>query len=163
MLGLRRAGRDGQNCARGYQPARTTGGLPIRCWRRSTRARRRFWRRTSAASRRWRTTRSNSQDICGPTSHPDLFHRRGRFARKSAHSWKTARSSGTLIVDNEVEIGTGVTYNIMGKIRGKSLGLSDSWSAGITICTSYGFQDDNCAVGARAGDGQGDEGFRLSA
>ena len=49
-------------------------------------------------------------------------------------------------MDNEVEIGTGVTYNIMGKIRGKSSDYQ-ILVGGHYDMHFFGFQDDNCAVG----------------
>ncbi len=54
--------------------------------------------------------------------------------------------TATLAVNNEVEIGTGATYNIMGKIKGKS---SDHQIlvGGHYDMHFFGFQDDNCAVG----------------
>ena len=54
--------------------------------------------------------------------------------------------TATLVVDNEVEIDAGTTYNIMGVLKGKS---SDHQIlvGGHYDVHFWGFQDDNCAVG----------------
>ncbi|MDF3001365.1 MAG: peptidase [Bacillota bacterium] len=86
----------------------------------------------------------NSQDICGPTSIPcvsisvnDSDYIKAKLEKGSV--------SATLKVDNEVSAG-GTSYNIMGKIKGKSSEQQ------IVIGGHYdmyfkGFQDDSCAVG----------------
>lgn len=87
----------------------------------------------------------NSQDICGPTSIPTCSIGVADSLKLRA-MMEEGTVTGTLIVDNEVEIGTGVTYNIMGKIKGKS---SDHQIlvGGHYDMHFFGFQDDNCAVG----------------
>lgn len=87
----------------------------------------------------------NAQDICGPTSIPTLSI--GLADAKELQA-KLAKGQvfAELTVDNEVEIGTGTTYNIMGVLKGKS---SDNQ---ILVGAHYdvhfwGFQDDNAAVG----------------
>lgn len=87
----------------------------------------------------------NSQDICGPTSIPTLSI--GVADAKELQA-KIAKGKVTaeLTVDNEVEIGTGTTYNVMGVLKGKS---SDNQ---IVVGAHYdvhfwGFQDDSAAVG----------------
>ena len=87
----------------------------------------------------------NCQDICGPTAIPTLsigLSDSQEIQEKLAAGPVTA----TLVVDNEVNVGEGTTYNIMGRIPGKS---SDHQ---ILVGGHYdvhfkGFQDDNCAVG----------------
>lgn len=87
----------------------------------------------------------NCQDICGPTAIPILsigLSDSQEIQEKLAAGPVTA----TLVVDNEVNVGEGTTYNIMGRIPGKS---SDHQ---ILVGGHYdvhfkGFQDDNCAVG----------------
>lgn len=87
----------------------------------------------------------NCQDICGPTAIPTLsigLSDSQEIQEKLAAGPVTA----TLVVDNEVNVGDGTTYNIMGRIPGKS---SDHQ---ILVGGHYdvhfkGFQDDNCAVG----------------
>lgn len=87
----------------------------------------------------------NCQDICGPASIPTLSI---GLADSQAIQEKLAAGpvTATLVVDNEVDVGSGTTYNIMGKIPGRS---SDHQ---IIVGGHYdvhfqGFQDDNCAVG----------------
>lgn len=87
----------------------------------------------------------NCQDICGPTAIPTLsigLSDSQEIQEKLAAGPVTA----TLVVDNEVNVGEGTTYNIMGRIPGKS---SDHQ---VLVGGHYdvhfkGFQDDNCAVG----------------
>ena len=86
----------------------------------------------------------NCQDICGPTAIPTLsigLSDSQEIQEKLAAGPVTA----TLVVDNEVSEG-GTTYNIMGRIPGKSSDYQ------IIVGGHYdvhfkGFQDDNCAVG----------------
>ena len=87
----------------------------------------------------------NSQDICGPTAIPTLS-----IGKNDSEELQKKIAEGkviaTLKVDNDVEIGNGTTYNITGRIKGKS---SDHQ---ILVGGHYdvhftGFQDDNCAVG----------------
>ena len=87
----------------------------------------------------------NSQDICGPTSIPTLsisVADSRELQEKMEHGSVTA----TLVVDNEVEIDAGTTYNITGVLKGKS---SDHQIivGGHYDAHFWGFQDDNCAVG----------------
>ena len=86
----------------------------------------------------------NCQDICGPTSIPCVS-----ISVNDSDYIKSKLDAGavkaTLKVDNEVS-DNGTSYNIMGKIKGKS---SDQQ---IIIGGHYdmyfnGFQDDSCAVG----------------
>ena len=87
----------------------------------------------------------NCQDICGPTAIPTLsigLSDSQEIQEKLAAGPVTA----TLVVDNEVNVGEGTTYNIMGRIPGKSPDHQ------ILVGGHYdvhfkGFQDDNCAVG----------------
>lgn len=86
----------------------------------------------------------NCQDICGPTAIPTLSI---GLADSQAIQAKLAQGpvTATLVVDNEVSE-DGTTYNIMGRIPGKSSDYQ------IIVGGHYdvhftGFQDDNCAVG----------------
>lgn len=86
----------------------------------------------------------NSQDICGPTAIPTLSI---GLADSQAIQAKLADGpvTATLVVDNEVSE-DGTTYNILGRIPGKSSDYQ------IIVGGHYdvhftGFQDDNCAVG----------------
>lgn len=87
----------------------------------------------------------NCQDLCGPVTIPTLS-----ISRNDSIELQDKISRGKVIanlkVDNDVEIGNGVTYNVTGMIKGKS---SDHQ---IIVGGHYdvhftGFQDDNCAVG----------------
>lgn len=87
----------------------------------------------------------NSQDICGPTAIPTLsisVADSRELQEKMEHGSVTA----TLVVDNEVEIDAGTTYNITGVLKGKSpdhqIIVGGHYDAHF-----WGFQDDNCAVG----------------
>ena len=86
----------------------------------------------------------NSQDICGPTSIPtcSIGVADSRAIRALLEKGPV---SGTLIVDNEVEIGKGVTYNIIGRIPGKRSDYQII-TGGHYDTHFYGFQDDSCAV-----------------
>lgn len=86
----------------------------------------------------------NSQDICGPTSIPCVS-----ISVNDSDYIKAKLEKGTakaiLKVDNIVS-DNGTSYNILGKIKGKSSAQQ------IIIGAHYdmyfkGFQDDNCAVG----------------
>lgn len=86
----------------------------------------------------------NCQDICGPTAIPTLSI---GLADSQAIQAKLAEGpvTATLVVDNEVSE-NGTTYNILGRIPGKSSDYQ------IIVGGHYdvhftGFQDDNCAVG----------------
>lgn len=86
----------------------------------------------------------NCQDICGPTAIPTLSI---GLADSQAIQAKLADGpvTATLVVDNEVSE-DGTTYNILGRIPGKSSDYQ------IIVGGHYdvhftGFQDDNCAVG----------------
>lgn len=86
----------------------------------------------------------NSQDICGPTSIPcvSISVNDSEYIKSKLEKGPV---SATLKVDNEVSAG-GTSYNIMGKIKGKSSEQQ------IVIGGHYdmyfkGFQDDSCAVG----------------
>ena len=87
----------------------------------------------------------NSQDVCGPTSIPTLsigVSDSLEIREKLEHGPVTA----TLVVDNEVEIDAGTTYNITGVLKGKS-SEHQILIGGHYDAHFWGFQDDNCAVG----------------
>ena len=87
----------------------------------------------------------NCQDICGPTSIPTLSIGL-EDSQELQNKMKEGPVTATLVVDNEVEIDAGTTYNIMGVLKGKS---SDHQIlvGGHYDVHFWGFQDDNCAVG----------------
>ena len=87
----------------------------------------------------------NCQDICGPTSIPTLSIGLAD-SQELQNKMKEGPVTATLVVDNEVEIDAGTTYNIMGVLKGKS---SDHQIlvGGHYDVHFWGFQDDNCAVG----------------
>lgn len=87
----------------------------------------------------------NAQDICAPTAIPCVS-----ISRNDAEYIKAQLDKGSvtanLRVDNVVGINEGTTYNVMGKIKGRS---SDyQVLVGGHYDTHFqGFQDDSCAVG----------------
>ena len=87
----------------------------------------------------------NAQDICAPTGIPCLS-----IGVSDANEIKAKIKSGVttakLVVDNQVEIDKGTTYNIMGKIPGKN-SENQIIIGGHYDMHFIGFQDDNCAVG----------------
>ena len=87
----------------------------------------------------------NCQDICGPASIPTLSIGLSD-SQELQEKMKEGPVTATLVVDNEVEIDAGTTYNIMGVLKGKS---SDHQIlvGGHYDVHFWGFQDDNCAVG----------------
>ena len=87
----------------------------------------------------------NCQDICGPTSIPTLSIGLAD-SQELQNKMKEGPVTATLVVDTEVEIDAGTTYNIMGVLKGKS---SDHQIlvGGHYDVHFWGFQDDNCAVG----------------
>lgn len=87
----------------------------------------------------------NSQDICGPTSIPTLSIGLAD-AKELQEKLKKGPVQATLAVDNDVEIGTGTTYNVMGLLKGKSSENQIVVGAHYDV-HFWGFQDDNCAVG----------------
>jgi len=87
----------------------------------------------------------NCNDICGPVSIPCVSITQNDAEYIKAQIEEKGSVTGTLKVDNVVEPG-GTTYNIVGKIKGKS---SDQQ---IIVGAHYdmyfeGFQDDNMAAG----------------
>lgn len=86
----------------------------------------------------------NSQDICGPTSIPTCSIGVAD-AREIRALLEKGPAAGTLVVDNEVEIGKGVTYNLTGRIRGKRSDFQ-ILAGGHYDTHFFGFQDDSCAV-----------------
>lgn len=87
----------------------------------------------------------NSQDICGPTAIPTLSIGVAD-AQELQEKIKSGPVTATLVVDNEVELDAGTTYNVTGMLKGKS---SDHQIivGGHYDAHFWGFQDDNCAVG----------------
>lgn len=87
----------------------------------------------------------NANDICGPVSIPCVSITQNDAEYIKAQIEKKGGVIGTLKVDNVVEPG-GTTYNVVGKIKGKSSEQQ------IIIGAHYdmyfeGFQDDSMAVG----------------
>ncbi len=87
----------------------------------------------------------NCQDICGPTSIPTLSIGLAD-SQELQEKMKAGPVTATLVVDNEVGIDTGTTYNIMGVLKGKS-SEHQILVGGHYDVHFWGFQDDNCAVG----------------
>ncbi len=87
----------------------------------------------------------NSQDICGPTAIPTMSIG-AADSLELQEKLKAGPVTATLVVDNEVEVGTGTTYNVMGVLKGKS-SEHQILVGGHYDVHFWGFQDDNCAVG----------------
>lgn len=87
----------------------------------------------------------NSQDVCGPTSIPTLSIGVSD-SLEIREKLKQGPVTATLVVDNEVEIDAGTTYNITGVLKGKS-SEHQILIGGHYDAHFWGFQDDNCAVG----------------
>lgn len=87
----------------------------------------------------------NSNDICGPTSIPCVSITQNDAEYIKAQIEKNGSVTGTLKVDNVVEPG-GTTYNVLGKIKGKSSNQQIMVGAHYDMYFE-GFQDDNMAVG----------------
>ena len=87
----------------------------------------------------------NSQDICGPANIPTLSISVAA-SRELQEKLAAGTVTATLVVDNQVEVDTGTTYNVTGVLKGKS---SDRQIlvGGHYDVHFWGFQDDNCAVG----------------
>ena len=87
----------------------------------------------------------NSQDICGPTAIPTLSIG-AADSLELQEKMEAGPVTATLVVDNEVEIDAGTTYNITGVLKGKSSDYQ-ILVGGHYDAHFWGFQDDNCAVG----------------
>ena len=88
----------------------------------------------------------NSQDICGPTGIPcvSISVNDSTYIQDKL---KNGKVTVNLKVDNIVKTGkTGTTYNIYGKIKGKS-SENQIIIGGHYDVHFYGFQDDGCAIG----------------
>ena len=87
----------------------------------------------------------NCQDVCAPTGIPCVS-----IGLSDSQAIQAMMQEGpvtaTLTVDNVVEIDAGTTYNVMGKIPGKSSDYQ-ILVGGHYDMHFFGFQDDNCAVG----------------
>ena len=86
----------------------------------------------------------NVQDICCDDIIPTVAISYNQ-AKEIKKAIKAGNNMATLMVDTEFEKGTGTTYNVVGKIKGKS---SDQQ---IILASHYdkywyGFQDNSCAV-----------------
>jgi hypothetical protein len=87
----------------------------------------------------------NCQDICAPISIPCVSI---GLADSQALQGKMEAGPvmGTLVVDNDININEGTTYNVMGKIPGKSSENQIIIGAHYDV-HFHGFQDNSCAVG----------------
>lgn len=91
----------------------------------------------------------NVQDICAKDVMPCVSISRNQY-KEIAKAIKGGNTNATLKVDNRMEPEKGTSYNVIGKIKGKS---SDQQ---IIISGHYdvyfnGFQDDSCAIGLMLG------------
>lgn len=87
----------------------------------------------------------NLQDVCSEDTMPCVSISKNQY-KKISKAIKAGNTTATLIVDNEMVPEGGTSYNVVGKIKGKS---SDQQ---IIVSGHYdtyfnGFQDDSCAIG----------------
>lgn len=87
----------------------------------------------------------NMQDLCADDVIPCVSISRNQY-KKISKAIKAGNNEATLTVDNVMEPDEGTSYNVIGKIKGKS---SDQQ---IIVAGHYdvyfnGFQDDSCAIG----------------
>lgn len=87
----------------------------------------------------------NMQDICGPDLMPcvSISNDDGLYLAKQI---KAGKDKATLKVDNQVKINGGTSYNVIGKIKGKSDAQQIIISGHYDVYFN-GFQDDSCAIG----------------
>ena len=122
-----------------------TGGLPIPCWRQSIKVLRQSWQQTGAALPKLQMTPSTARTSAAPANIPTLSISVAA-SRELQEKLAAGTVTATLVVDNQVEVDTGTTYNVTGVLKGKS---SDRQIlvGGHYDVHFWGFQDDNCAVG----------------
>ena len=87
----------------------------------------------------------NMQDICSEDVLPCVSISKNQYNELAA-AMAEGHTTATLIVDNVVEPDNGTSYNVVGRLKGRSSGQQ------ILVAGHYdvyfnGFQDDSCAVG----------------
>lgn len=87
---------------------------------------------------------ANVQDVCCPDLIPTAAISANQ-AKEIQKAIKEGNKTATLKIDTELEEGTGTTYNVVGKIKGKS-SKQQILIAGHYDKYWYGFQDDSAAV-----------------
>ncbi len=87
----------------------------------------------------------NCQDICAPISIPCVSIGLADSQTLQA-KMEEGPVVGTLVVDNDININEGTTYNVVGKIPGKSSEHQIVIGAHYDV-HFHGFQDNSCAVG----------------
>lgn len=87
----------------------------------------------------------NCQDICAPMSIPCVSIGLGD-SQELQEMMEKGPVTGTLTVDNDINIDQGTTYNVLGKIPGKSSDYQIVVGAHYDV-HFHGFEDNCCAVG----------------
>lgn len=87
----------------------------------------------------------NMQDVCSEDTMPCVSISRNQYKELSA-ALEAGNNKATLVVDNEMVPEGGTTYNVIGKIAGKSSDQQIIVSGHYDIYFN-GFQDDSCAIG----------------
>ena len=87
----------------------------------------------------------NMQDLCSKDVMPCVSISRNQY-REIAEAIKGGHSEAVLKVDNVMLPGEGTSYNVIGKIKGRS-SEQQIMAAGHYDVYFNGFQDDSCAIG----------------
>ena len=87
----------------------------------------------------------NMQDVCAKDVMPCVSISKNQY-RKLSKAIKAGNATATLKVDNVMEPDKGVSYNVVGKIKGKSPAQQIIVSGHYDVYFN-GFQDDSCAIG----------------
>lgn len=87
----------------------------------------------------------NMQDVCSEDTMPCVSISRNQY-KELKSAMEAGNNKATLIVDNEVAVGEGTTYNVVGRIAGKSSEQQIVVSGHYDVYFN-GFQDDSCAIG----------------
>lgn len=87
----------------------------------------------------------NMQDLCAEDVMPCVSISKNQY-KEIAKAIKAGNSKATLKVDNVMEPDKGTSYNVIGKIKGKSSDQQIIVSGHYDVYFN-GFQDDSCAIG----------------
>ncbi|MCQ4637478.1 M28 family metallopeptidase [Anaerovorax odorimutans] len=87
----------------------------------------------------------NMQDVCSKDVIPCVSISKNQY-KELAEAIKSGNSQATLKVDNIMEPDKGTSYNVIGKIKGKSSDQQIIVSGHYDVYFN-GFQDDSCAIG----------------
>ncbi len=87
----------------------------------------------------------NMQDLCAKDVMPCVSISRSQY-KEIKKAIKAGNTEATLIVDNEMLPDEGISYNVAGKIKGRSSDQQIIVSGHYDVYFN-GFQDDSCAIG----------------